>query len=227
MSRNVTLLHPELQKIIEKFLLECQNQNLPVLITETLRTQAEQDKLYAQGRTAPGNIITNCKGSNYQSGHQWGVAFDFCRNVKGHEYDDSDGFFKKVGTIGKSFGLAWGGDWKSPDKPHLEIAKFMPGNSTSTLKKTFGTPDKFKTTWSNAASEALLNMLPTLKQGSKGEFVKTAQLRLNELGYGLLAVDGDFGAKTDKAVRDLQKAKSLDSDGIIGAKTWAVLGVKV
>lgn len=146
MSRDITLLHPELKEIAVKFLAECNKQGLPVLITETWRTQAEQDKLYAQGRTEPGSIVTNCKYP--KSAHCWGVAFDFCRNVKGREYEDGDSFFKKAGAIGKSLGLAWGGDWAGfVDKPHLELVKFMLGSSTAALEKTYVTPERFKAVW--------------------------------------------------------------------------------
>ena len=79
------------------------------------------------------------------------MAFDFCRNVKGKEYDDSDGFFAACGAIGKALGLTWGGDWKSfRDKPHLELKKYMPGSSTRWLIQTYGTPEAFFKTWTAA-----------------------------------------------------------------------------
>lgn len=64
-----------------------------------------------------------------------------------------------------------------------------------------------------------------LSKGSKGEQVKTAQRLLKAMGYsvGLSGADGDFGAKTDKAVRKFQKDCKLDDDGIIGKKTWEAL----
>ena len=145
--RGIEKLHPELQIIARQFEDKCKAAGLNVLITETLRTTAEQDALYAQGRTAPGNIVTNCQGSTYQSPHQWGVAFDFCKNVKGHEFDDA-AFFKQVGAIGKSLGLFWGGDFKSYyDGPHLEWPKYLPNNSTATLKTNFGKPEEFMKIW--------------------------------------------------------------------------------
>ena len=143
MSRDITLLHPEVQAIIPKFLEECKKQGLIVKITETLRTKKEQDDLYEQGRTKPGNIVTNAKYP--QSNHNWGIAFDFCRNDGKGAYNDNDGWFKKVGQVGKKLGLTWGGDWKTfPDKPHLEISKY---GSISTLIKRYGTPENFKKTW--------------------------------------------------------------------------------
>lgn len=144
--RDRSKLHPKLQLIAAEFENKCREAGLNVLITETFRTKAEQDALYAKGRTSPGSIVTNCKYP--MSPHCWGVAFDFCRNIKGKEYDDSDGFFKKCGEIGKALGLFWGGDFKSfVDKPHLELAELLPNNSVKTLKAKYGTPENFIKSW--------------------------------------------------------------------------------
>ena len=64
-----------------------------------------------------------------------------------------------------------------------------------------------------------------LSKGSKGEQVKTAQRLLKAMGYsiGLSGADGDFGSKTEKAVRNFQKDAKLDDDGVIGQKTWEAL----
>lgn len=69
--------------------------------------------------------------------------------------------------------------------------------------------------------------MTTLKKGSKGADVKTLQQALNKAGGYGLNVDGDFGAKTEAAVRDFQKKNGLSVDGIVGAKTWAELGYNV
>jgi peptidoglycan L-alanyl-D-glutamate endopeptidase CwlK len=152
MSRDKTKLHPELLQIAQEFEKRCKAAGLNVLITETYRTKQEQDALYAKGRTAPGNIVTNAKYP--KSPHCWGVAFDFCRNVRGCEYDDSDGFFRKCGEIGKSLGLAWGGDFRSfVDKPHLELKKYLPNNSVNELIRQYGTPEKFIASWSKTNEE--------------------------------------------------------------------------
>lgn len=65
----------------------------------------------------------------------------------------------------------------------------------------------------------------TIKNGSKGADVKTLQAKLNEIGKYGLSVDGDFGSKTETAVKDFQKKTGLSVDGIVGPKTWAALGV--
>ena len=146
MSRDIQLLHPVLRACIPKILKRCGNAGLPVLVTETFRTKEEQDALYWQGRTSPGPIVTNVKWP--KSAHCWGVAFDFCRNIRGKEYDDSDGFFEKVAEIAKPFGLTWGGDWKNfVDKPHLELTQFLPGSSVNTLIHQYSTPENFMASW--------------------------------------------------------------------------------
>ena len=75
--RDITLWHPRLQKIASAWIKACATEGITVAISETLRTAAEQDALYAQGRTKPGSIVINAKGSSYRSQHQWGIAFDF------------------------------------------------------------------------------------------------------------------------------------------------------
>jgi len=141
------LMHPLTVKKINMLMAECKKQGLPILITEGIRTAPEQDGMYAQGRTKPGKIITYCKGFLFGSPHQWGIAFDFCKNVKGKAYDDSDGFFKKVGIIGKKLGLFWGGDFKTfTDKPHFQVHELIPTITTKALKAKYGTPEAYRKT---------------------------------------------------------------------------------
>lgn len=61
--------------------------------------------------------------------------------------------------------------------------------------------------------------METIKLGSKGESVKLLQRHLN------VTADGDFGPKTEAAVKEFQKKKGLEADGIVGEKTWKALGV--
>lgn len=67
--------------------------------------------------------------------------------------------------------------------------------------------------------------MQTLRKGSKGDDVICLQHLLNVEGYKV-TIDGDFGAKTETAVKMYQKAHGLEDDGIVGNKTWAALGVK-
>ena len=116
-SRDLADLRADVRVNVETLLELCREQGLDVLITQTLRDDEYQAYLYEQGRTRPGAIITNAKRTSF---HGAGLAVDFARNVKGHEYDDLS-FFVNVATIAKGIGFSWGGDWRSfVDRPHLQ-----------------------------------------------------------------------------------------------------------
>ena len=204
MSRDITLLHPEVQAIIPKFLNECKNRGLIVKITDTVRTKQEQDKLYAQGRTEAGNIVTWVKYP--YSNHNWGMAFDICRNDGKGAYNDSDGWFKKVGQVGKSFGLEWGGDWKgTPDKPHFELTKY---GDTNTLAKKYGTPENFKKTW----KEVERYMFVERNYSYNGK-VKSFKV-INEKGENYIKVQ-DVTALLNKNVSYDNKTKITTLDDVL------------
>ena len=67
-------LHPWLDYKLSLLLRNCEKQEIFLIITEGFRTVAYQDELYAKGRTKPGNIVTNAKGSTYSSQHMWGTS---------------------------------------------------------------------------------------------------------------------------------------------------------
>ena len=64
-----------------------------------------------------------------------------------------------------------------------------------------------------------------LKKCSKGDSVKLLQELLNKHGFNL-TVDGDFGNKTEEAVKQFQKRLNLTVDGIVGSKTFEALQAK-
>jgi len=116
-SRSLEDLRDDVRENCVIFLNTCKANGLNVLVTQTLRDDEYQATLYEQGRSKPGNIVTNSKTTTF---HGRGLAFDICKNVKGHEYDDN-AFFTACAEIGKMVGFTWGGDWKSfTDKPHFQ-----------------------------------------------------------------------------------------------------------
>ena len=64
---------------------------------------------------------------------------------------------------------------------------------------------------------------PTLRRGSRGNYVCIAQDDLNTLGFKTGGLDGVFGEQTENAVRRYQTSRGLSSDGIIGCNTWRSL----
>ena len=67
----------------------------------------------------------------------------------------------------------------------------------------------------------------SLRRGSTGELVTQLQTKLKRWGYYNGAVDGIFGAGTEKAVKAFQKKTGLVQDGIVGPKTAAALGLNL
>ena len=118
-SRDISLLRDDVAANCRKWLELCREAGLDVLVTNTVRDREYQEYLYAQGRTRPGSIVTNSKTPTFHA-DTVGLAFDFCKNIKGHEYDDN-AFFVKAAAIAKGMGFSWGGDWKSfTDMPHIQ-----------------------------------------------------------------------------------------------------------
>lgn len=72
----------------------------------------------------------------------------------------------------------------------------------------------------SAAGQARPCPNPFLRQGSKGDDVRTMQQRLSDLGYSV-SVDGNFGPGTSAAVIACQQKNGLTGDGVVGPKTWA------
>lgn len=225
MARDMGQLHPRLQNIIKTFLSDCEKQGLNVKVTDCLRTKAEQDALYAIGRNQAGVKIGATRTSvKYPYGyHCWGLAFDFCRNEKGKEYNEAGNFFAKVGAIGKKNGLKWGGDWSSPDKPHFELQSY---GTCKELVSKYTSPDRFFRTWSETGDK-LVNPYKKpekkLIKGSRGEDVKYCQWVLNKLGYDTKGIDGIFGDATYKAVGQYQKDKGWNPSYNIGKITREAL----
>lgn len=82
-----------------------------MLITSTLRDNESQAALYAQGRTTPGNKVTNAKAG--QSFHNYACAFDFVPLVNGKAQWNDLKLFERCGSIAESVGLEWAGRWVS------------------------------------------------------------------------------------------------------------------
>jgi len=232
--RNVSQLHPELQKKVEQLKMLCQQNGITIGISECVRTVAEQDALYAKGRTMPGKIVTKAKGNTYSSMHQWGVAFDFYLkmdvdgdgSVSDDAFNNSTELFNKVGKIGQSIGLEWGGAWTSmKDLPHFQLPNW--GSTPAKLKRLYGTPEKFMATWekkgqtvtesdkiTTTTKESEDYNMKTIKKGSKGNAVKVWQIIIGA------AADGNFGSGTERMTKTWQGNHGLTADGIVGAKSW-------
>lgn len=122
-SRSLDELLPPVAERAHKFLALCAANDLDILVTCTYRDFETQDRLYAQGRMLPGQTVTWAKAGD--SWHNWRRAFDVVPlragkpiwSVRGHDKE----IWLKVGELGVSCGLEWGGNWtRHPDYPHFQ-----------------------------------------------------------------------------------------------------------
>lgn len=113
--QRLATLHPDRQDKFKSFIEELEN-TFPYTfrITQAFRSFAEQDALYAQGRTTAGKIVTNAKGG--ESFHCYGLAVDLVPLNNNVPYWGFD--YSKASVIGEKYGLTWGGTWKDSD--HFE-----------------------------------------------------------------------------------------------------------
>lgn len=115
----IATLLPEVQPMARALVQKSAANGIKIKIISGLRTYEEQDKLYAQGRTEPGSIITRAKGG--YSNHNFGIAFDV-GVFEGAKYLPESAKYKAVGVLGMELGLEWGGNWKTlVDQPHFQL----------------------------------------------------------------------------------------------------------
>ncbi|RJS59326.1 peptidoglycan-binding protein [Bacillus sp. PK3_68] len=217
-DRRLKDVHPLLAEKARELIRQAHSKGIYILITQGLRTIAEQNELYAQGREKPGEIVTNAKGG--YSYHNFGLAFDFViassdgTAVYWNENVDTNKDGKKdwyqVGQLGKSLGLEWGGDFRSfKDPPHFQLTF---GLSLAELRSGKKPPPSGSYTPPEKSY---------LEQGDRGNKVKELQGKLVKLGYDTGGVDGIYDNATANAVMVLQRRTGLQADGIAGEKTLA------
>jgi hypothetical protein len=113
-------VHPALASTITSLDAKLRQRGIQIEVVQGLRTHAEQDRLFAQGRSKSGKRVTNARGG--QSNHNYGTAVDVAPSKDGKIDWDDDDAFEVIGQEGKSLGLEWGGDWRTfVDRPHLQI----------------------------------------------------------------------------------------------------------
>jgi peptidoglycan L-alanyl-D-glutamate endopeptidase CwlK len=102
MAVDISTLSPDtLERLLALEALARDN-GMTLVVTSARRSCAEQNAIYAEGRTKPGPVRTNARGCS--SWHVVGRAFDV-------EIVQGEKNWPLLGGLGKSLGLEWGGDW--------------------------------------------------------------------------------------------------------------------
>ena len=123
-------LHPELLSRILRVLDAMQALGFPMRVVQGVRTNAQQQALFAQGRTTPGAIVTQADGLLHRSNHQpslqdgLGHAVD-CAFATGEPFGESQPW-GAYGACCEAVGLVWGGGtkhgWHGQDRPHAQLS---------------------------------------------------------------------------------------------------------
>ncbi|WP_395094923.1 M15 family metallopeptidase [Armatimonas sp.] len=122
-EKNLATLRPKAQPHFRALLRALKtyaaSKGLEAKIISANRTWAEQDALFAKGRTTEGPKVTNARGG--QSNHNYQIAVDI--GLFEHDkYLPESPHYKKMGPLGEALGLEWGGRWSDfPDTPHYQI----------------------------------------------------------------------------------------------------------
>lgn len=123
-DRKLNTLNPIVRDQMKRFILQSKYRyDIPLRVTDGFRSYAQQDAIYAQGRTKPGSIVTYAKGGS--SNHNFGLAIDIVpigRNSLNEPFLNwNTSQYPFLGRIGQSIGLEWGGTWKKiKDQPHFQ-----------------------------------------------------------------------------------------------------------
>ena len=127
-AKNVATLHTKVQQLFTNWIADCQAvaaaHGYEYKAISGNRTWEEQAKIYAQGRTAPGKIVTNAKPG--YSNHNYGIAVDMGVFKAGKYLDasspsEAEAFHRKAAQIAEKYNIEWGGSWSSfKDYPHFE-----------------------------------------------------------------------------------------------------------
>lgn len=238
-------IHSVVKESAIEMIKQAYKEGIFVQITSGYRSFAEQNKLYAKGRTASGNIVTKAKAG--QSNHNYGLAIDYVllsTDGKKAIWTVNEKW-RRVAQIGKSLGFSWGGDWKSfKDYPHLEmmggltlsqlqagkrpvLVSFLLNKVSEKPVKKLLAKDTIKSQASTSKKSYNLpsGILKVTKPLTKGPQVTAVQKALSSLYYypdkGAKnnGIDGYYGPKTANAVKRFQLMNGLAADGIYGPKT--------
>lgn len=120
---DIRALYPPFWKKIDQLLKNCAARGVQYFATAGIRTYEEQNKLYAQGRTVPGKVVTQAKGG--ESYHNFGIAVDFTHdqnvNVRGLQPDWVVANYRVLAEEAQKLGLEPGFFWKFQDAPHVQL----------------------------------------------------------------------------------------------------------
>jgi len=135
------VVHPLLARKVRQMadIIALDRPPVTLRITQGLRTWGEQAQLYAQGRSAPGRIVTNAEPGH--SWHNFGLAVDVVPfGIDGQpDWSMAHPIWQRLVAVGTGLGLVAGALFRSfPDYPHFQLTGKLPVSPDTEARETFG-----------------------------------------------------------------------------------------
>lgn len=138
-EQRLSEVHPKLANLIRMMAHQLELESIPIRVIQGLRTWEEQDALYAQGRTSPGNIVTNTPGG--YSWHCFGLSADVVPMDKLTQLPDwnvSHSSWQRIISLGENLGLVSGSNWRTfKDYPHFQLTGIFAVNPSNHVRDVF------------------------------------------------------------------------------------------
>ncbi len=128
MSRSLNDLSHRFQPTVFEFIARCIEAGVPLLIVDTLRTEEEQKANIARGVSWTPNSKHLPQPPDGKA-----LAIDvvpystyLLHGISKLAWESSEPAWLKIGEIGESLGMRWGGRWSTPDYGHFEYKPVQP-----------------------------------------------------------------------------------------------------
>jgi hypothetical protein len=134
---DVDYLYSPFLEAVREMLEDLQHEGHEFWAISGYRSEKEQMKLWAQGRTQPGSIVTNAKA--LESAHNFGLAVDLCRDMRmdraGLQPSWRPEDYEVLDRACRIHGLEWGGWWRLKDRPHVQLPGYVGAKELAPLAK--------------------------------------------------------------------------------------------
>lgn len=131
-------VHPKLQALVKQMDVQLESRGIVFRIVQGLRTWAQQQALYDQGRKTSGQVVTDAPpGYSY---HEYGTAVDLIPGLRGKDmwapnWEPTSPDFQLMIKTGIDLGLVSGFTWVHiKDYPHFQLGGGLPDSPTEEMR---------------------------------------------------------------------------------------------
>jgi len=133
------LINPLLARKIHLLALMLQDEKIVFRVTQGLRSWNDQNKLYQQGRTTPGKVVTDSPAGH--SWHEFGLAVDIVPIVgdpPNPDFDITHPEWNRIISVAQSLGLTSGSEFHTiKDYSHLQLSGKFPISPSEEVRQIF------------------------------------------------------------------------------------------